>query len=74
MTTNPQTFPVVRDYLYVDLTRVRSLLAQLADGAPELATEHSNRLSSISARLAFGPLASVDASRNRGTDVEERRP
>lgn len=64
--------PVVRDYLYVDLERVRSLLAQLAEGLPDAVVERSKGLNSLSADLNLG-LFRAGGRRDAGAEVQESR-
>jgi hypothetical protein len=63
---------VVRDYLYVDIARVRSLLSQMANGAPDVVTERSARVRELYAGLALGPI-SADARQGRNAGSEESR-
>ncbi|MHB8289435.1 MAG: DUF6414 family protein [Acidimicrobiales bacterium] len=62
----------VRDYLYVDIARVRSLLSQMANGAPDVVTERSARVRELYAGLALGPI-SAGARQGRNADSEEGR-
>jgi hypothetical protein len=71
--TDPRLLPlVVRDYLYVDIARVRSLLSQMANGAPDVVTERSARVRELYAGLALGPI-SAGARQGRNAESEESR-
>ena len=63
---------VVRDYLYIDIARVRSLLSQIANGAPDVVTERSARVRELYAGLSLGP-ASASARQGRNVESEESR-
>ncbi len=62
----------VRDYLYVDVARVRSLLAQMADGAPDTVTDRSSRIANATAKMAIGPIG-AGVGRNSGDERTESR-
>jgi hypothetical protein len=68
----PGTPAFVRDYLYVDIARVRSLLAQMADGAPDTVTDKSSRIANATAKMALGPIG-ADLGRNKGDERTESR-
>jgi len=71
--TDPRLLPlVVRDYLYVDIARVRSLLAQMANGAPDVVTERSARVRELYAGLSLGPVV-AGARQGRNAESEEIR-
>ena len=50
--------PDVREYVYVDTDRVRSLLAQMADGAPDEKAASTNRSSRLRLGMRFGSIES----------------
>jgi hypothetical protein len=64
--------PLVRDFLYVDIDRVRSMLAQLAGGAPEVVRERTSKLSTLGGTVGLPPL-SFQGGRNRSDEQEESR-
>lgn len=68
----PLPAPFVRDFLYVDINRVRSLLAQLAGGAPEVVKEKTSSLSALRATLGLTPF-SFEHARERRDEQEESR-
>lgn len=72
MTESSELPLVVRDYLYVDIARVRSLLSQMANGAPDVVTERSARVRELYAGLALGPV-SAGARQGRNAESEESR-
>lgn len=64
--------PFIRDFLYVDLSRVRSLLAQIAQGSPDSVTEQSQGAWNFAASLSAGPIG-VSGGRSSGTGSAETR-
>lgn len=64
--------PIVRDYLYVDLGRVQSLLTQIANGRPDLIIDRVKGVSSVSAQLDLG-LLGAGFGRSKGSEAEEQR-
>lgn len=63
---------VLRDYLYVDIGRVRSLLAQLEGGVPQQVVQRQEATKHRLARLGIGPLA-VEGGSDKGGQQEETR-
>jgi len=63
---------VVRDFLYVDLSRVRSLLGQIALGAPESVTEQLQGAWEFSANLNLGVIQ-TGTNRTSGSGSTETR-
>ena len=70
--TDLPTGPIVRDFLYVDLSRVRSLLGQIARGAPESVTEKLQGAWDFSAGLNLG-LVQGGLGRTSGDESAETR-
>lgn len=59
--------PVLRDYLYVDIDRVRGLSSQITDSIPEKKIDNSSRDSSAGIKLKIAELGS---SRTKGSTTE----
>lgn len=64
--------PIVRDFLYVDVGRVRSLLAQVAGGAPQLVEDKSARLRSLGGTFGIPPFG-LSAGSGKNSETTETR-
>jgi hypothetical protein len=64
--------PIVRDFLYVDLSRTRSLLGQIARGAPETVTEQLQGAWEFSANLNLGVIQTGGNKTSGGGSTETR--